>query len=269
MKKLLVATSALGAAGSAAALEVSLGGSLTSTITYTGDSANAAGATGAWSGPAFSSADVEWSLSGADAGWSYGATMSIAGAMTSMSIGNDSLGTVTMTPNNLKWEGMSVGGFALSASAATNALEAVTVGLSGSLGGMSVAGDITNDTNRAFNLDFGTAVAGASVDIETKGNLSDTSAIGYEVTVGMAAMGIDLGLNFGNGGHDPLVAAGVIGVSAGLGDLSISASLGDGDLFNGMSVSYETDLAAGLGVAATVSTDGTDTDMTIATTLSF
>ena len=266
MKKLLVATSALVAAGSAAALEVSLGGSLTSTVTYTGDSANS---TGVWSGPVLSSADVEWSLSGADAGWSYGATMSVGGALTGMTIGNDSLGTLSMSAGALKWEGMSVGGFALSASAATNALEAVTVGLSGSIAGMSVDGDITNNITRDFNLDFGTSVAGASVDIETSGSLNNTSGIGYEVTVGMAAMGIDLGLNFGNGGHDAAVAAGVIGVSAGLGDLSISASLGDGDLFNGMSVSYETDLAAGLGVAATVSTDGTDTDMTIATTLSF
>ena len=260
MKKLLVATSALIAAGSAAALDVRLGGDLTSTVSY--DSAAPTTITG----PTFDSSSVKWTASGEANGWTYGAEMSFAGALSSMSLGNDALGTLTMTSGGLKWEGMSVGGFSLSASAATASLENFTVGLAGSLGGISVEGDIAQDT-RAFNLDFGTAVAGADVLIETTGDLDDTGAnFGYEVTVGMSAMGMDLGLNFGNGLHD--IAAGTIGVSAGLGPVSLSMGLDDGDLLDDVTISYETSLSDNLSVAASVST-GASTVAKVVTTMSF
>ena len=260
MKKLLVATSALIAAGSAAALDVRLGGDLTSTVSY--DSAAPAPITG----PTLNASELKFTASGAANGWTYGAEMSFAGSLDSMTLGNDALGTLTMTSGNLKWEGMSVGGFALSASASTATLQDFTLGLSGAIGGISVEGDIAQPS-RAFNLDFGTVIGGADVLIETTGDLDDTSTgLGYEVTVGMAAMGMDLGLNFGNGGHD--IAAGTIGVSAGLGPVSLSMSLGDGDLLDDVTVKYETSLSDAVSVAASVST-GTSTTASVVTTMSF
>ena len=77
----------------------------------------------------------------------------------------------------------------------------------------------------------------------------------------MSAMGSDLTIGLdGNGG---------ISLDAAMGALTLSTSLTGGDAFGAMSLAYSADLAEGLTLDASVSTDGSNTDMSIGTTLSF
>ena len=252
MKKLLVATSALVAAGSAAALEVSLGGSVSAAVSYAG---------GAWSGPAMSSADVEWSISGASNGWTYGATMGLDGSAASISVGTAGLGSITMSENNVEWSGMNIAGFDVTVSADTANIEAASFGLVGSLGGLAIDATVNNDATRSFSAEIGTAVAGASVGIDMSGNLADTSDVAYGVEVGMSAMGLDLGISMDEAGN--------IGVSAGMGALTVEASATGGDLFGAFTATYAADLADGLAVEAVLGLDGAATSLGVTTTLSF
>ena len=192
MKKLLVATSALVAAGSAAALEVSLGGSVSAAVNYDG---------AVWSGPTMSSADVEWSISGASNGWTYGATMGLDGSAASISVGTAGLGSITMSANSVEWSGMNVAGFDVTATINPADLEDASFGLVGSLGGLAIDATVNNDATRTFDAEIGTAVAGASVGVSMSGNLADTSDVTYGVEVGMSAMGLDLGISMDEAGN--------------------------------------------------------------------
>ena len=252
MKKLLVATSALVAAGSAAALEVSLGGSVSAAVSYAG---------GAWSGPAMSSDDVEWSISGASNGWTYGATMGLDGSAASISVGTAGLGSITLSDANIEWSGMNIAGFDVTVNVDPSDLEDASFGLVGSLGGLAIDATVNNDATRTFDAEIGTAVAGASVGIEMSGNLADTSDVAYGVEVGMSAMGLDLGISMDE--------AGSIGVSAGMGALTVEASATGGDLFGAFTATYAADLADGLAVEAVLGLDGSATSLGVTTTLSF
>ena len=252
MKKLLVATSALVAAGSAAALEVSLGGSVSAAVNYDGT---------AWSGPTMSSADVEWSISGASNGWTYGATMGLDGSAASISVGTAGLGSITMSENSVEWSGMNVAGFDVTATINPADLEDASFGLVGSLGGLAIDATVNNDATRTFDAEIGTAVAGASVGVSMSGNLADTSDVTYGVEVGMSAMGLDLGISMDE--------MGAIGVSAGMGALTVEASATGGDLFGAFTATYAADLADGLAVEAVLGLDGAATSLGVTTTLSF
>ena len=264
MKKVvLAATTALVAAGSAAALEVTLGGQVTATVAYSG---------GTFADAVIGNGDddgVSLTISGESMGWTYGSSVDLmAGTFGSVTLGNAGLGSLELKSTGISWSGMNVAGFDVSISTSLTDIEAATFGVSGSLGGISVAGDITNDANRSFDLDLGTAVAGASVAINMIGNLDDTSDIAYSVELGMSAMGSDLTISMNE--------AGAIGVEAAMGALTLSTSLTDGDSFNNLSLEYAADLADGLSVSATVAGEDTDQDgaadatsLSVSTVLSF
>ena len=262
MKKLLVATSALIAAGSAAALDVSIGGQVTSVVDYDG-------ATNAWGGPTLgggSDDGLTLTASGSSNGWDYSVSHNLFAADlagTTMNMSNATWGAFEMSTNSVKWTGLDVAGFAASVSFAPSALETMTFGVSGSLGGASVSGTIANDVARSFNLDLATAMGGADLDINLQGGLGDTSAAALDYTVGLgfSAMGADLGVS--------LNEAGTIGLTAGLGAISLSTSLTGGDVFANVGVTYSADLADGLSVSAALSQNGTNTDLDITTVMSF
>ena len=258
MKKVvLAATTALVAAGSAAALEVTLGGQVTATVTYAGGS--------------FSDADigngdddgVSLTISGESMGWTYGSSVDLMAAeFGSITLGNAALGSLELKTDGISWSGMNVAGFDVSISTSLSDLEAATFGVSGSLGGISVSGEIVNDLGRSFDLDLGTAVGGASVGINMVGSLDDTSAVDYTVKLGMSAMGSDLTIS--------LDEAGDIGIEAAMGALTLSTSLTDGDAFNDLTLSYSADLAEDLSLSAEVVGDAVaGTSMSVSTVLAF
>ena len=257
MKKVvLAATTALVAAGSAAALEVTLGGSIETEVSY---------AAGAWNGPDIGGGDSEVSLAiaGESMGWTYGATIDLMGDLddSTVTLGSAGLGSLSLSTGEVVWSGMDVAGFAVTVTADISDIEASSFGLVGSLGGLSIDATVDNDDIRTFSADIGAAVSGASVGIEMSGNLADTSDVVYTVDVGMAAMGLDLGISMTEGG--------TIGVSAGMGALTVEASATSGDLFGGFTATYSADLAEGLSLEAVLGADGSATTLDVTTTLSF
>ena len=280
MKKVvLAATTALVAAGSAAALEVTLGGEVSSGVSYNGA---AASPVTPWTMTA-PSAKLSVSAAGESMGWTYGGSFDIdaAGGGLSgaeMSLSNASVGSlslqgggcgnfvdeggavIAMTGACVEWSGMSVGGFAVSAAINPADLESSIVGLAGSIGGMSAGIEVAN-SDRSFDAALGTAVAGASVAISMTGDLDNTAAVTYGVELGMAAMGSDLTVT--------LTDAGAISVKAAMGDLALTTSLTDGDAFNSLKLVYDADIADGLNVAATLEGGTTATTFGVTTTLSF
>ena len=119
--------------------------------------------------------DVEWSISGASNGWTYGATMDVDGTAASISVGTAGLGSITMSSGSVEWSGMNIAGFDVTVSADPADIEAASFGLVGSLGGLAIDATVNNDATRTFSAEIGTAVAGASVGIDMSGDLSDTS----------------------------------------------------------------------------------------------
>ena len=257
MKKLLVATSALVAAGSAAALEVTLGGEISTSVSFDGT---------VWAGPAIGGgADdgISLAVSGESMGWTYGAEMDLlAGDLTgaTVTLGSAGLGSLSMSTNSVEWSGMSVAGFAVTVTADPSDLEAASFGLVGSLAGLAIDATVNNDATRSFEAEIGTAVAGASVGVNMAGDLSDTSDVTYGVELGMSAMGSDLTITIDE--------AGSIGVEAAMGALTLSTSLTDGDAFNSLTLDYSAELAEGLSLDASLS-GGAATSLSIGTTLSF
>ena len=269
MKKIaLAATTALVAAGSAAALEVTLGGQVTTTVAYNGTS--------------FANADIgadaddnlTLTVSGESMGWTYGASIDMLAdtlAGTTISLGNADFGSMEFTESSFAWSGMSVGGFALSASIADlAALETAVIGIDGSIGGMSLEADVTNNADRDFTAKLGTSVGATSATLGLTGKLGSTAAtdLAYTLDLGMSAMGADLTVK--------LDEAGLMSVEAAMGNLTLTTSLADGDSFNDLSLGYSADLAEGLALSATLAAVDTDssgstdsTSLSVSTTLSF
>ena len=266
MKKFaLAATTALVAAGSAAALEVTLGGEISTSVTYNGT---------VWAGPVIGGGaedGITLAISGESMGWTYGAEIDLlsedaAGVSDSLSgatvsLGSAGLGSLSLSSGSYEWSGMNVAGFDVTISGDIANIEAASFGLVGSLGGLAVDGSINNDATRTFNIALGTAVAGASVGINMVGNLADTSNVAYTVELGMSAMGSDLTIG--------LTEAGAISVEAAMGALTLSADLGDGDAFDNLTLAYSAELAEGLSLDASVTNDSAATSMSVGTTLSF
>ena len=266
MKKVvLAATTALVAAGSAAALEVTLGGQVSTLVEFDGTN---------WSNATIGGDDddgVSLTVSGESMGWTYGASADLMdGTFGDVSLGSAGIGSITLSTTGIEWSGMNVAGFDVSVSTSLANIEAATFGISGSLGGIAVSGDIENNAGRTFDLDLGTAVAGASVGISVAGDLNDTSSVAYGIELGMSSMGADLTISINEVGAvdaagDP---AHTIGVEAAMGALTLSTELVDGDAFNNLSLAYSAELAEGLTLDASV-TGGASTTMSIGTTLSF
>ena len=279
MKKLLVATSALVAAGSAAALDVTLGGSITSDVDYDAS-------LGTWSASDLVG-DVDLTVSGESMGWTYGASLTAGGAVASANIGNAAFGSLTVANAScgdfvdvgtaigattavqalspavagdacLEWStGASLMGFGLSAAMdLANAQGSAVVGLTGDLAGMSMAAEVVLSSN-AFDAVLGTSVAGAGVSIEATGNLNSLSTAAYVAKVSTSAMGFDLGLT-ADGNN--------LGYSAAMGGLKFSGTAA-GDFLADLGVEYSADLADGL--STTVSYSGESGDLNIETVLSF
>ena len=289
MKKLLVATSALVAAGSAAALDVTLGGEIKSVVSYDGSAANAT--TSGWTQSGLAST-LSVGVSGEGMGWTYGGSLDAGtGNASSMYIGNAAFGTLTLKNSGcgdfvdladpdmagtpavqqeaviglsgtcMEWStGASLMGFGVNV--ATNLADAqgnAVLGLTGDLAGMAVAAEV-NAATSAMDATVSTSVGSTSVGLEVQGKLNDLSDASYVAKLSTSALGFDLGLTADNS---------TLGFSAGMGGLTFKGALGDGDLLNNLGVEYSATLADGLSTKAAVASVGSAYDLTVTTTLSF
>ena len=273
MKKLLVATSALVAAGSAAALEVTLGGEISSVVSYDGTN-------NTWSQSDLGE-ELTVAVSGEGAGWTYGGSLNAAnGVAGSLYIGNDMFGTLTLkdsgcgnfvdsdngsvgasTTNCLEWStGASLMGFGVNvATDLGNAQGNAVLGLTGDLAGMAVAAEVNASTS-AMDATVATSVGSTGVSLAVTGHLNDLSAAAYIASLSTSALGFDLGLSANTT---------ALKFSAGMGGLTFKGELGDGDVLSNLGVEYSATLADGLSTKAVVAHDGGDYDLTVTTTLSF
>ena len=213
MKKLLVATSALVAAGSAAALEVTLGGEVEAVVKYEKD---------AWSQSA-PATTLSLDIAGESMGWSYGGSFDVktevdavaadaAAGVKAVSrvlggpggaelfIGSDALGKVTLagscgnfvdmddnsiegsdvasiTGGCIEFTGASAAGWFLSTALDVDNMAATVVGVSGSVAGASLAAEVVTGTGR-FDATVSTAIGGATVALEMTGDIdAETDAV--------------------------------------------------------------------------------------------
>ena len=273
MKKLLVATSALVAAGSAAALEVTLGGEIEAVVSFSNDS---------WSQTA-PVATLSVSAAGESMGWTYGGDFDIeAGGPNDASIyiGSDSLGKITMSDscgnfvdmddNSIDGEsiqsignacleitGASAAGWSLSAAIDVASTENSVIGVSGSFAGSSLSAEV-QPNSQDFDVAVSSAIGGASIGVEVTGNLDDTDDFFYEASLDFSAMGLDFGTT--------LMEDGDIEVSTTIGNVTLKMDNDGGDFADNWSAEYESTLAEGLTVEAKITAESS---LTITSTLEF
>ena len=276
MKKLLVATSALIAAGSAAALDVTLGGSVKSIITY--DANGSVGGTGLWDQASLGGQNSSMSVtaSGSSNGWDYSASLDMAGTASSLSLSNAAIGSVALkdgtcgnfvdvTAGNvtgvsgpcMEWStGASLMGFGLNVAMDIADIQgSAQLGLTGELAGLSASAELMANGN--FDAVLGTSVSGVGVSIEAKGDLDDLSTASYIAKLSTSAMGFDLGVTADGQS---------LGYSAAMGGLKFTGTAA-GDFLSNLGVEYSANLAEGLDT--TVAYAGDSGDLTITTTMAF
>ena len=294
MKKLLVATTALVAAGSAAALDVTLGGEIESIVKFDGDNWTQGNDDVASSGPA---ATLSISAAGESMGWTYGGSFDITNAGPSAAkiyIGSDGLGKVTfahtcgnyvdMDDNSLEavdvakvgatnagcieFTGASAAGWTLSAAVDVDDLESSVIGVNGSVAGASLAAEILTGTSQ-FDAAVSTAIGGATIGLEMTGDLDKEAAdddadqneyhLQYEASVDFSAMGLDFGAAIRDEGE--------VQVSTTIGSVTLKMNNYNGAEFaESWSAEYKSTLAEGLTVKAKVASDDS---LTITSTLEF
>ena len=297
MKKLLVATSALVAAGSAAALDVTLGGEIEAVVKYDGDN---------WS-QAEPVPTLKLTIAGESMGWTYGGSFKVKAASGDDSdaatdandggpgsaeiyISSDSLGKVTMahecgnfvdmddntleasdvaaiTGGCLEFTGAAAAGWALSAAVDVADFDSTVIGLKGSAAGASFNGEIVAGTNK-YDAVISTAVGGATLGVELTGDLdkedSDNDGtnehdFNYEASIDFAAMGLDFGAAIQEDGE--------LEVKTTIGNVTLKMNNHDDEEFlDNWSAEYKSTLAEGLTVKAKVASDDS---LTITSTLEF
>ena len=274
MKKLLVATSALVAAGSAAALDVTLGGEVKSVIKYDADGAAPGGL---WDQESLASS-MSVTASGSSNGWDYSASLDMAGAASSLSLSNAAIGSVALkngTCGNfvdiataggavagvagpcMEWStGASLMGFGLNVAMDIGNIQGTAqLGLTGELAGLSASAELAADGS--FDAVLGTSVAGVGVSIEATGDIDTLNTASYIAKLSTSAMGFDLGVT---------ADGGALGYSAAMGGLKFTGTAA-GDFLGNLGVEYSANLADGLDT--TVAYAGATGDLTITTTMAF
>jgi len=286
MKKLLVATSALIAAGSAAALDVTLGGEVKSVISYDGTAnswSQAALGSVTSNGVTTSNSKMSITASGSSNGWDYSASLGMNGTASSMTLSNAAIGSVSLKDGTcgnfvdisgistaqtsthvtgvtgpcMEWStGASLMGFGLNVAMDIADVQGTAqLGLTGDLAGLSAAAELMANGN--FDAVLGTSVAGVGVSIEATGDINNLSTADYVAKLSTSAMGFDLGLTADNN---------TLGYSAAMGGLKFTGTAA-GDLLGNLGIEYSANLAEGLDTK--VAYAGATGDVTITTTLAF
>lgn len=291
MKKFFVATSALVAAGSAAALEVTLGGEIEFSSSL---DTSASGFTGAGV-----DANLTVTAAGESMGWTYGGSITVGTSgvdLTSAEIyfGGDFMGKITAKTGDgdgscgdfigghddnvsgivgecIEWTGLDLAGFSVSAAAAIDSVaaggESVNVAGEYDLGIFSIGAELDNQDGGNYDLDASTSVGTASVAIGASGALNDIGAFGYDVTVGLDVLGWAA-----EAAIDPV--AKTVGLSAESGCFEAELDL-DGTssaaLVSSWEFGYDCPLHEGFDVALSIGQAASDADLTgdISATVSF
>jgi len=298
MKKLLVATSALVAAGSAVALDVTLGGEIEMSADYDTGSSGFNGVV--WD------ADLTIGAAGESMGWTYGGELEISMTDSSMDLvvsgasiylGGDFMGKITLTEgcgdsidmikttvagdtstdgdvgrvgsiagHCVEWTGIDVSGISVGGSAALDPTSgtSVIVDLGISLAGVDVAAEYDVD-GKVYDATADLSVGGAAIGISMSGT-DDGSEFDYDVSVGLDILGYAGTVEYGVADKDLMVelTSGCYTFDIGFGDSGT-------DQVDMWSLEYDCPLHEGFDISASIGEASGSEDLSgsVSATVSF
>ena len=283
MKNFFVATSALVAAGSAAALEVTLGGQIEFDTKL---DTSASGFTGATV-----DASLTVAASGESMGWTYGGEFvikddsnGIDAATAEIYFGGDFMGKITAKTGDAKgscgdfidghddnvsgivgecieWTGLELAGFSVSAAAAIDSVavgaESINVAGEYDLGIFSIGAELDNNDGGNYDIDASTSVGTTSVAIGASGTLDDIADFGYDVTVGLDVLGWAAEAKI-----DPVDKDAELSAEAGCFEAKATLDGNTGKLVKSWEFIYDCPLHEGFEIKASVGQAASDADLT-------
>ena len=255
----MVAGSITALAASSNALDLTLGGEVSTTISFDGMT---------FYGPSIGSGhddEVVMSMLGNGAGWNYGVNIDLlASDLTgaSVELGHSALGQFQFSTEEVEWRRDLLGdALSMQIYFRPQDIEAFTIELAGQLGATQYEIGINNDSSRTFQAELEFPVMGVGVYTSVDGSLSDTSNVDYQLGLDTNVAGVGLTFEFSEWGN--------IGVEAAYGNFAIYADAMDGDLFNQVGLAYEQDIVNGLTFNGDLMMDGSVTQATAQMVLRF
>ena len=250
MKKfLLTAGSIVAFAVSSSALDVSLGGEVSTRIEF--QNGNFYGPHINWYGEDY----VLLKAAGEGAGWNYGVSLDLlSGGMhdATVTLGHSGLGQFEFQDYGMMtWSREFLGDMlGVQIEFDPSNIENFAANFYGAIGATEYDVLVYNDPSRSFSAELQFPVMGVNVGTYILGQLSDTSDVSYGLELGTNIAGVDLIVAF-----DEAVN---IEVEAQLGAFGLKTNASDGDFFNELTLEYAQEITENLEFQATVGMNGSE-----------
>ena len=249
MKKfLLTAGSVVAFAASSSALNVSLGGEVSTLLNFQG---------GFFQGPHIGQGDddeIRLTAAGEGAGWNYGLSLDLLhGGMhdATVTLGHSGLGQFEFTDYGMTWSREFLGDMlGVQIEFDPGNIENFVANFHGAIGATEYDISVQNDYQRSFEAELQFPVMGVNVGTHLHGNLSDTSDVSYGLELGTNIAGVDLIVALDETTN--------IEVEAQLGAFGLRTNASDGDFFNAITLEYAQEITENLEFQATLGMDGVE-----------
>ena len=249
MKQFLLAAGSIVAfAASSSALNVSIGGEVSTEIYFQG---------GMFHGPDIGSGsddEIRLTAAGEGAGWNYGVSLDLlSGGMhdATVTLGHAGLGQFEFTDFGMMWSREFLGDMlGVQIEFEPHHIEAFTANFYGAIGATEYDVLVHNDATRYFEAELQFPVMGVNVGTHLNGKLSDTSDVSYGLELGTNSAGVDLMVAFDEAAN--------IEVEAQLGAFELKTNASDGDFFNAITLEYAQEITENLEFEATLGMDGVE-----------
>lgn len=248
MKKFLLAAGSIVAfAASSSALNVSLGGEVSTRIEF--QSGMFDGPFIDWHGEDY----IQLAAAGEGAGWNYGVSLDLLhGGMhdATVTLGHAGLGQFEFTDHSgMIWSREFLGDMlGVQIEFDLSNIEGFVANFHGAIGATEYEISVLNDYQRSFAAELQFPVMGVNVGTQLQGNLSDTSDVSYGLELGANIAGVDLMVAFDESAN--------IEVEAQLGAFGLRTNASDGDFFNDIYLEYAQEITENLEFQATVGMNG-------------
>jgi len=241
------------------ALDVSIGGEVTTQINFDGIM---------FSGPEIGYGDddeILLTMAGEGAGWNYGVSLDLLRSDmddATVELGHAGLGQFEFSQSAINWRRDFLGDMlAVSVEFDPSHLEHFMISFDGQISQTEYEISMMNDAGRSFDAEIQFPVMGVNVYTYITGLLADTSDVWYGLELGTNVAGVDLVISVDE--------AATIDVSAELGAFELHTSATGGDLFGAMALEYQQEITENLELAGSIGLDGHNTTGTAAMILRF
>lgn len=248
MKKfLLTAGSVVAFAAASSALNVTLGGEVSTRINFQA---------GMFDGPyinGYGEDEIRLTAAGEGAGWNYGVSLDLlSGGMhdATVTLGHSGLGQFEFADHgDIIWSREFLGDMlGVQIEFDLSNIEAFEAEFHGAIGATEYEISVYNDSQRSFEAELQFPVMGVNVGTHLYGQLSDTSDFSYGLELGTNIAGVDLLAAFDEVAN--------IEIAAQLGAFELTTNASDGDLFNSVTLTYAQEITENLEFEASVGMDG-------------